>query len=85
MYEQINSDYIKEISEKGFSNIKPFDSTRGVFTEGGEAFPRAELQKKNHIQICIRNPNCIKGFFLPGNEIDFVGVLDQEYKRKTQQ
>jgi hypothetical protein len=24
-----------------------------------------ELQEKNHIQIAIRNPNCIKGYFLP--------------------
>jgi hypothetical protein len=26
---------------------------------------------KSHIQICIRNLNCIKGFFLPRQEIDF--------------
>jgi hypothetical protein len=44
---------------------KPFDSVRGVFWEGGELYPNAGFREKDHIQICIRNPNCIKGFFLP--------------------
>ena len=42
-----------------------FDSVRGVFWEGDPIYPGATFSKKNHIQICIRNPNCIKGFFLP--------------------
>lgn len=47
------------------SQLKEFDTVRGVFTEGGPAFPGAGIQMKSHIQICIRNMNCIKGFFLP--------------------
>jgi len=43
----------------------PFDSVRGVFPEGKELYPNAGFRDKDHIQICIRNPNCIKGFFLP--------------------
>jgi hypothetical protein len=82
MHEQIFADYQKEVTDKGFSNIKIFESTRGVFTEGGEAFPGAELQKKNHIQICIRNLNCIKGFFLPREDQDFITSLGEEYERK---
>jgi len=46
-----------------------FDSVKGVFWEGKELFPNAGFREKNHIQICIRNPNCIKGFFLP-RELD---------------
>ena len=61
-----------EIKEKGFIESKVFDSTRGVFTEGGPAFEGAGLFEKSHIQICIRNPNCILGFFLPRKEIDFI-------------
>ncbi len=49
----------------GCSHINPFDSVRGIFTEGGPAFPGAGIQKKNHIQICIRNLDMIKGFFIP--------------------
>jgi hypothetical protein len=58
--------------EKNFMRNKAFDSTRGVFTEGGPAFEGAGLFEKSHIQICIRNPNCILGFFLPRKEIEFM-------------
>lgn len=47
------------------SELKPFDSVRGVFWEGKEIYPNAGFKEKNHIQICIRNKNCIKGYFLP--------------------
>jgi hypothetical protein len=43
----------------------PFDSARAIYTEGGEVYPDAGFREKNHIQICIRNPNCIKGYFIP--------------------
>lgn len=42
---------------------KEFDSVRGVFWEGDDLYPNAGFKEKNHIQICIRNPNCIKGYF----------------------
>lgn len=47
--------------------ITPFDSVRGVFWEGRELYPNAGFREKDHIQICIRNPNCIKGYFIPRN------------------
>lgn len=47
------------------SKIDPFSSVRGVFWEGKELYPNAGFREKDHIQICIRNPNCIKGYFLP--------------------
>lgn len=46
-----------------------YDSVKGVFWEGKSLYPNAGFSEKNHIQLCIRNPNCIKGFFLP-REID---------------
>lgn len=42
-----------------------FDSVRGVFFEGDDLYENAGFKDKNHIQIAIRNPNCIKGFFIP--------------------
>lgn len=42
-----------------------FDSVKGVFWEGVELYPDAGFREKNHIQLCICNPNCIKGYFLP--------------------
>lgn len=47
------------------NHIHPYDSVRGMFWEGSELYPNAGFKEKNHIQICIRNPNCIKGVFLP--------------------
>lgn len=43
----------------------PYDSVRGVFWEGNELYPGAGFREKDHIQLCVRNPNCIKGFFIP--------------------
>lgn len=50
------------------NNFRPFDTVRGVFIEGQTLYPNAGFNEKNHIQICVRNPNCIKGFFLPREE-----------------
>ncbi|MGE7774631.1 hypothetical protein ACQKLP_07910 [Chitinophaga sp. NPDC101104] len=47
--------------EKGL----PYDSVRGIFVEGKPVFDGAGIYDKTHVQICIRNPNCILGFFLP--------------------
>jgi len=44
---------------------KAYDSVRGVFWEGNELYPGAGFREKNHIQLCIRNQNCIKGLFWP--------------------
>lgn len=46
-------------------NLPAYDSVRGIFVEGGVAYPGAEFQEKTHIQLCVVNPNCIKGFFIP--------------------
>lgn len=47
------------------ADILPYDTVRGVFWEGDDLYPYAGFKEKNHIQICVRNPNCIKGFFRP--------------------
>jgi len=46
-----------------------FDSVRAAFWEGNEIYPGAGFRKGNHIQIAIRNPDCIKGIFLPRKKI----------------
>jgi hypothetical protein len=66
-----------DIQHKGYSGYKIFDTVRGVFTEGGPAFQGAGLFAKSHIQICVRNPNCIQGFFMPREEMDFIGWLER--------
>jgi len=71
-----------DIHAKGYSDFKLFDSTRGAFTEGRPIFEGAGIFEKSHIQICIRNLNCIKGFFLPRKEIDFSIYLEKASSKK---
>lgn len=42
-----------------------YDTVYGYFQEGSDAFEGAGIKEKSHIQICVRNPDCIKGYFLP--------------------
>ncbi len=42
-----------------------YDTVRGLFTEGKPLYPNAGFHEKNHIQICVCNLNCIKGYFHP--------------------
>jgi hypothetical protein len=45
--------------------LPAYDSVRGAFWEGGDLYPNAGFAKKAHIQIAVRNPDCIKGYFRP--------------------
>lgn len=54
-----------------------YDSVRGAFWEGKELYPGAGFKEKNHVQICVRNPNCIKGYFRELKSLDrelYVGL-----------
>lgn len=55
---------LKEESEKTKNNMQ-YDTVYGYFQEGADAYPGAGMKEKTHIQICVRNTNCIKGYFLP--------------------
>lgn len=44
-----------------------FDTVRGVFQEGEPIFKGAGLKLKSHIQIAVRNPSAIIGYFKPEN------------------
>ncbi|MEM8495440.1 MAG: hypothetical protein AAF663_08650 [Planctomycetota bacterium] len=43
----------------------PFDTVRGVFTEGDRLYDNAGFAAKTHIQLCVRDVSCIKGYFRP--------------------
>lgn len=60
-------DTLCEDIEKGKSIFydRKFDTVRAAYIEGNNIYPDSGLKSKNHIQICVRNPNCIKGVFLP--------------------
>ena len=43
--------------------IEPFDTVRGMFTEGPPAYPGCGFTERAHTQIAVRNRDCIKGVF----------------------
>lgn len=45
------------------ANLTPFDSVKGVFTEGDRIYPGSGFYRKTHVQLCIRDLACIKGVF----------------------
>lgn len=45
----------------------PYDSVRGPFLEGKPIYAGAGFRRHSHIQICVRNTDCIKGYFRPIN------------------
>ena len=47
------------------NEVIKFDSVKAAFIEGNPIYPDAGFNERTHIQICIINPNCIKGIFLP--------------------
>lgn len=47
-----------------------FDSVRALFVEGKPIYEDAGFHEKTHIQICVRDPASIEGFFrVPADEL----------------
>ena len=49
----------------GHDDSVHFQTVRGMFQEGGEAFPGSSIHAKSHIQVAVRDPACILGYFRP--------------------
>jgi hypothetical protein len=45
--------------------LAPFDTVRAAFIEGSPIYEGGSFYDRNHIQICVRNRECIKGYFRP--------------------
>lgn len=55
--------YLHKINNN--AKLGSYDSIRGVFIEGEEIYPTSGIKTKTHIQICVVNPNCVRGYFDP--------------------
>ncbi|HEY3755819.1 MAG TPA: hypothetical protein VGL42_06685 [Opitutaceae bacterium] len=44
---------------------RAFDSVRGAFMEGERAFAGSEVYRQSHIQVTVRNTDCVIGYFKP--------------------
>ncbi len=42
-----------------------FDSVRSALIEGDPVYPHAGIHLSNHIQICVRRTDNIRGYFYP--------------------
>jgi hypothetical protein len=48
----------------------PFQAVRAAFHQGPEVAPTSGFHTNTHIQISLRDNNCVKGWFLPdGSEL----------------
>lgn len=56
------------IDQLELSSEASFHSVRGVFQEGSPAYPGSEIHRRSHIQIAVREPTCILGYFLPSSD-----------------
>jgi hypothetical protein len=45
--------------------LPAFDTVRAFFIEGQPLYEGAGIRGLDHIQICVRNPKVIRGYFLP--------------------
>ncbi|MBE2180318.1 MAG: hypothetical protein IAE97_07590 [Chthoniobacterales bacterium] len=50
---------------RGREEKPAFDTVRAFFVEGQPLYENAGLRDLDHIQICVRNPRSIVGYFLP--------------------
>jgi hypothetical protein len=72
--------YVHEISRKK-GNI-PYDTVRSAFNEGGEVYTGSNFTERLHIEICVINPECIKGYFLPRPLSEFNPFRRQGFYQK---
>lgn len=66
-------------AERAKNKERPFDSVRGVFFEGNPIYETSGFREQSHIQICVRNPNCIKGFLLQ-EDLKKIGVWCNQFQ-----
>lgn len=56
---------IIEINMKSDFGFDSYDTVRGMFVEGEQVYEGSGIYEKSHVQIAVRNTQCIKGVFFP--------------------
>lgn len=63
---ELDCDVIEALHKYRAKSGQPaYDSVRAPFPEDDPLYDGAGLRRRNHIQIAVINPDCIKGYFLP--------------------
>ncbi len=45
------------------AGLDSYDTVFGVFDEGAAAYPGAGFKEKTHMQLAVRNPDVVIGYF----------------------
>lgn len=54
------------MADQKSTEVRPFDTVRGLFTEGDSVYPNSGFKAKTHVQLAVRERSikqCIKGVF----------------------
>ena len=55
--------YVHQSNKEG--GLAQYDTIRSSFLEGTQIYPGSNFTDRLHIEICVLNPDLIKGYFLP--------------------
>lgn len=72
--------YVHESNKK--MGVTAYDTIRSPFQEGGPIYEGANFTDRLHIEICVLNPDLIKGYFLPRPVEDFNPYLNKDFDGK---
>jgi hypothetical protein len=63
------------------AGIKDYDTLRALFPEGDELYPGAGFWMKTHVQVAVRNLECIQGVFrVPQHQLKQAAMPDTIYR-----
>jgi hypothetical protein len=70
--------YVHESNVK--TGGKEYDTIRSPFHEGGALYKTSNFSKRLHMEVCVLNPTCIKGYFLPLPHETFNPYLNSDFQ-----
>jgi hypothetical protein len=63
---QLDCEVFKYVHHVNKTSGRPtYDTIRCAFSEGQSVYPGTDITARLHVQICVLNTECIKGYFLP--------------------
>jgi hypothetical protein len=60
---------LQSFDDEGAESGVTYQTVRGVFVEGDAIYDGARIHAKTHVQIAVRDPSCILGYFRPAEQL----------------
>jgi hypothetical protein len=64
------------------NNLRCYDTVRSAFWEGTPLYESSFFTDRLHIEICVLNPEMIKGYFLPRPIEIYNPYLNKDFNKK---